>query len=323
MYIYKEAQLETATLNVPGTKNSIEISFEKVTPEMADNWLATNVDKQRKLNKSTVRQYVSQMKKGIWSADTGEAIKFSKQGLIDGQHRLHAVIEYGSPVILMIMRNINDELIAKMDVGKKRSLADIFKVRGMEPPKGITESMLASIINGLYVSKEFMSKARKDTNSERIDSAIKAKPSPVELYEFALANPSIFERLNKLQDFKLYLIAKSAPLGPTIVGWFLCDVIDPNVAYQILKTIEECSPVSGNGRSCAAFKMYQHVQRARSKKITINKFSYPGLWLWAFDHMKREAIPNRLMVQSAHLPGQGHEGSTKLKKYFRTLEDIS
>lgn len=316
--------LSTTTLKNPFTRGKgIEISFEEVTPEMAENWLNTNSKRQRKLNRSLVRQFKNQMEKGLWRADNGEPIKFSKKGLIDGQHRLTAVYEYGKPVILMVMRNINDKLMTRLDVGKKRSLADIFRIHGLEMPGGLTETTLSSVINGIYVTKEYLSVTRQYSKSSRIDGPIKTKPSPVELYEFVMANPSVMERLSKLESFKLPTVAKNVPLGPNIVGWFICDIIDTDKAKQILMTMQECVPQTDSGRNCSSYKLFQYIQRSRMKKIPINKYEYPGLYLWALDYMMLDRNPTKVMVQGSHLPGQGHEGTKKLVDYFHGLSDIA
>ena len=51
----------------------------------------------RELRNHVVEGYVDQMKKGQWREDTGETIKISKTGrLLDGQHRLNAIVKFGS-----------------------------------------------------------------------------------------------------------------------------------------------------------------------------------------------------------------------------------
>lgn len=44
----------TCELEVPGTRRKLHISFETVTPEMAEVWLESNSSKQRTLNAKTV-----------------------------------------------------------------------------------------------------------------------------------------------------------------------------------------------------------------------------------------------------------------------------
>jgi hypothetical protein len=325
MYLYREQMLSSVNLEVPTEDNidGIDISFEMVTPVMAADWLNTNSDMQRKLNSNIVRQYESQMRKGLWRGDNGEAIKFSKDGLLDGQHRLHAIILLKKPVLMMVIRGLSDNnAIKTMDLGKKRSLGDILKVFGVETIPGMNENVLASVANGLYIAMQYMKVTRKDSISVRIDSTVKVRPTPLELYEFLQNNPQIIKRFEKLRDFKLPTMAKNVSLSPTLVAWFLVDVIDEEISEQILMTMQECVPQTVAGRSCAAFKVLQYIQRQKSKNVTINKHEYPGLWLWAADFMLREKLPSRLHVSSIHMPGQGHEGSVKLKKFFKSLNDL-
>lgn len=325
MYLFRDQMLSSVNIEVPRDDNTqgIDISFEMVTPEMATTWLETNSDLQRKLNLNIVRQYEAQMRKGLWRGDNGESVKFSKDGLLDGQHRLHAIVRLNKPVLMMIMRGISDNnCIKTMDLGKKRSLGDILKVHGVESISGINENTLASIANGLYMAKQYMRVARKDSTSVRIDSFVKVRPTPLELYEFLQNNPLIIQRLGKLEKYKIATMGKNVSLSPAIVAWFLVDVIDENVAEQILLTMQECVPQTSDGKSCAAFKLLQYLQKQKVKNIPINKHELPGLWLWAADHLLREKLPSRLYVSSIHLPGQGHEGSSKLKKFFAKLTDL-
>lgn len=319
--------LSSVNLPIPflDEKDGIQISFEMVTPKMAEKWLESNSESQRRLNGNIIRQYESQMRKGLWKGDNGESVKFSKKGLIDGQHRLHAIIKFGKPVMLMIMRGLNEEdLIKTMDLGKKRSLGDILKIHGVETIPGMNENVLASVANGLYIAKDYMKVSRKDSESLRIDSTIKSRPTPLELYDFLERNPEIIKRFDKLNNekYKLATLAKNVPLSPTIVAWFLIDIIDEDVADKIFLTMQECVPQTDDGRSCAAFKLLQYIQRQKSKNVTINKHEFPGLFLWAADHLLLEKLPTRVFVSSSHLPGQGHEGSTKLKKFFASLKDF-
>ena len=316
--------LAQTELPIPYIDNvSISISFEMVTPKIAEEWLETNSDSQRNVNANIVRQYEAQMRKGLWKGDNGESVKFSKKGLIDGQHRLHAVIKFGKPVMLMIMRGLNDEdMIKTMDLGKKRSLGDILKIHGVETIPGMNENVLASVANGLYVAKHFMKVSRKDSESVRIDSNVKIRPTPLELYEFLKNNPCISERLEKLTKYKLATMAKNVSLSPTIVAWFLCDVIDEDVANNLILTMQECVPQTSQGKMCPAFKVLQYIQRQKAKNVSIHKHEYPGLFLWACDYILLNKEPSRVYVSNSHLPGQGHEGSVKLKRFFADLNDF-
>lgn len=71
------------------------------------------------------------MAAGRWQADTGETIKFDTAGrLIDGQNRLHAVVEAGVPIVFVVARNVAPEAMQVIDTGSARTLADALVIAG-------------------------------------------------------------------------------------------------------------------------------------------------------------------------------------------------
>lgn len=74
------------------TNSEFMIEQVQMTPGLAKKMLASNADNQRNLRMSKVEQYVRDMLAGHWPI-TGETIKVATDGaLIDGQHRLTAVL---------------------------------------------------------------------------------------------------------------------------------------------------------------------------------------------------------------------------------------
>lgn len=96
----------------------MNIELVEVTPQMAQEWLATNAKNNRDLSKVTVKRYANDMVKGQWMV-TGEAIKFDRTGrLIDGQHRLQALIESKVPRLQMcVVRNLDAETMPSRSPG--------------------------------------------------------------------------------------------------------------------------------------------------------------------------------------------------------------
>jgi len=98
-----------------------------ITPEQATKWLEGNVHN-RALRDSTVMRYARDMKAGKWLL-THQAIAFNDEGvLIDGQHRLFAVIEAGVTVSMMVAWGVVDEAQAVIDGGLVRSAVDQIKL---------------------------------------------------------------------------------------------------------------------------------------------------------------------------------------------------
>jgi len=104
--------------------------FVEVTPELASEWLTLN-SCNRCIKKAVVNMYAASMERGAWGI-TGETIKFGSNGLLlDGQHRLSAVIKSGATVILEVRYGLDPAGFINLDSGSKRTSADVFGIKGV------------------------------------------------------------------------------------------------------------------------------------------------------------------------------------------------
>ena len=127
--------MEAIHLNYESKDTSLQINTVGITPQIAKDILLTNHEKNRKIKPQVVQSYKRQMEKGLWRTNTGEGIKVSDSGkLINGQHRLEAIIEYGQPVEMLIFYGIPEESMICIDDGIKRSLADAMMINGRAVP---------------------------------------------------------------------------------------------------------------------------------------------------------------------------------------------
>lgn len=84
-------------------------SWEFITPETATELLELNTHNYRNVSPASVAKLVQTMKAGQWEPNA-EAIVINEDGiLVDGQHRLHAVIESGVSVWMMVTRGVSRE----------------------------------------------------------------------------------------------------------------------------------------------------------------------------------------------------------------------
>lgn len=101
-------------------KNEVWMIF----PEDAKRLLAMNYKTNRNISNSTVTKYATDMKNGNWG-DTPTPLIITKGGtLLDGQHRLSAVVEAGMPVVFEVRIVPDDYLFKFLDNGKSRRVAD-------------------------------------------------------------------------------------------------------------------------------------------------------------------------------------------------------
>lgn len=105
------------------------VSVIAVSPETAGRWLSRN-ENNRKIRALTVAKYARDMAAGDWRI-TGESVKFDEAGnLLDGQHRLAAIVKAGVTVRLIVMRGIPAEAQRVMDTGRGRTASDALRMKG-------------------------------------------------------------------------------------------------------------------------------------------------------------------------------------------------
>lgn len=125
-------------INLPNQKQRT-VQFVRVSPEVASDWLARNIIN-RPLSPANIHAYAADMASDNWKLSS-EAIKFTKSGkLVDGQNRLHAVIEAGKSVNLAVSTGEDDDIFDVLDSGKSRSGRDVLCIAGL----GVFEAGAAS-----------------------------------------------------------------------------------------------------------------------------------------------------------------------------------
>lgn len=119
-----------AALSPASVVHGITFTVETVTPDMAAAWLTRN-EKNRNLNTNYVETLAADMLAGRFPF-TGDAIRFdTTDRLIDGQHRLAAIVLTGVPVTIAVMRGLPPEAQESMDIGRSRTISDRLKMQGV------------------------------------------------------------------------------------------------------------------------------------------------------------------------------------------------
>jgi len=129
-----------------GTENSAQVV--SVTPRLASQWLELNPNN-RRISQARVSFYASQMQSGSWKL-THQGIAFDEQGyLVDGQHRLCAVILSGVTTRFWVFDGVSRESMIAIDVGKARTADDAFILLGDEATRHSVA--VARILLGSYL----------------------------------------------------------------------------------------------------------------------------------------------------------------------------
>lgn len=102
---------------------------QKISPPRAAEMLSVNTSS-RPLSRSTVRSLAEAMGRGEWLV-AHQGIAFDTAGvLVDGQHRLAAVIEADVPVDMTVFTEVEPGTFDVLDTGKKRNAADVLAIEG-------------------------------------------------------------------------------------------------------------------------------------------------------------------------------------------------
>ncbi len=104
-----------------------------VTPEMARQYLAFN-EQNRRVRAGWVNYLAYTIRSGEWKP-THQGIAFSESGrLLDGQHRMLAIVKADIPVNIMVTYGLPDDAFAAIDNGIKRTDGDLTRL-----PKRLVE----------------------------------------------------------------------------------------------------------------------------------------------------------------------------------------
>lgn len=101
----------------------MKTSIQTITPDDARKLLEKNTEN-RPLRESWVEQLVTLIRDGKW-ATTHQGIALAKNGrVLDGQHRLHAILRANTPVQVLVTTGMDEDDYRWIDCGKARTTPD-------------------------------------------------------------------------------------------------------------------------------------------------------------------------------------------------------
>jgi hypothetical protein len=125
---------------IEGQGERITARIMKITPKLAEQFLSKNCNN-RPVSKANIKYLVKQINAGNWMFD-GASIKIDKYGnLIDGQHRLEAIIKSGKSLVLLVLNGFNSSVFTVLDTGRKRTGSDVLSINGAENATVVASSI--------------------------------------------------------------------------------------------------------------------------------------------------------------------------------------
>ena len=146
-----------------------------VTPAIAEAWLTRN-KKNRPINRRVLNEYKRQIEEGKWKIN-GETIIFDQNGwMINGQHRLNAILETGHSIDCYVIFDVDSGSFATLDSGSKRKTAQVFSLSG--------EQNCVALSAAIGVAWKF---------DRKLDPWLSIRPTATEAAYWLEENPSIRE----------------------------------------------------------------------------------------------------------------------------------
>lgn len=202
------------------------ITLVKVTPELAEEWLGKNTHN-RNIRQASVTAYARDMTAGHWHV-TAEPVKFTSDGtLLDGQHRLLAVVSAGVPVEMFVAKGVAADAQRVMDTGAKRSPGDMLKLDGYANHSALAAA--ARFAMTYQSGLESRNQGMAPTNSE--------------ISEFVTANPDL---VSAVATVTYYRNTIDIPTSVTAVAWWRLVQLDAEACETFFSSIAT-SATKGTG----------------------------------------------------------------------------
>jgi hypothetical protein len=169
-----------------------------ITPELAGDWVSQRNDINRPLREVTVKKYAAIILNDRWRLN-GDTIKFNKAGkLLDGQHRLTAIVVSNQTVKCFVAFNIQDDAFATLDRPKKRSVADVLARQG---EKNVAE--LAAALTWYW----------KYTEGRARVHGPEGWPEPDDILPVLVANPGLKDSIHATSGSRFRLLSGRTALA--------------------------------------------------------------------------------------------------------------
>jgi hypothetical protein len=255
--------------NVAELAKSPSASIVYVTAEMAERWLGKNT-KNRHISLRVASSYAADMLAGNWRI-TGESVKFARDGsLIDGQHRLVAVIMAAEDdpdisVPMFVVRGLANDAQRVVDSGKKRSAADSLTLDGVPHASLVAAAvkLLCTVDGGLL----FKDRKLSNVTSSQIRAWLSDHPA---FEDFIATNRSEIVRV-------------FAP--PSIVAaavWMMRER-NPEAAAEFLTDLQSLANLDGDH---PVMVLHKRLTVIRTNRIRLTERDYLALFFRAWNTVR-------------------------------------
>lgn len=185
---------------------AVKIEKRTIGPAEAKKLLEKN-NINRPLSEKYVNFYYQQMVAGEW-LETGDTLKIAGDNtLLDGQHRLSAVIKYGKPMTFQVATGVDPNSFLVLDTGKARSAADVAAIQGYGYATTLTAAAKAILLfkTGYYTQDSNSNKSIQASNT-KVMEFLATTPELLEICVYITSIYNRFRTLSKTSMVMLYYL---------------------------------------------------------------------------------------------------------------------
>jgi hypothetical protein len=265
----------------------INVNIETVTPELARAWLGQN-ERNRPRRKTQVQNLAEIIRRGEWQIN-GDPIRFAEDGtLLDGQHRLHAVVEADIAISTIVIRGLPAETQHTMDNGLRRALSDALSLAGEK-----NASNLAAACNLIHVWAQG-------------DAVLRSRTG------FRLSAPQAFALLEKYPEIRVAVQEATrirSKMNNTIRGsilaacWFRFSTLDQTDCEDFFTRLADGENLhSGDPIYTLRRAVYKNAQRQTGVRPIVQHAWVVKAWNAYREHRKIETVAWRTGANAEPFP---------------------
>lgn len=242
----------------------LQCEIVEIAPPLARELLIGNT-RNRNLRDDYVKKLAGAMKRGEWTLN-GEPVQISEEGeLLNGQHRLSAVVESGETVQMLVVRGLPVSSQLTMDTGTRRNLSDVLALHGESDTAN-----LGAMLGMLYRYRKGL----------RLDNASRTAPTPQEALELLRQEPGIREGLAVGRK-----VFRATRMRVSVTGilFYIFEEVDPGEGEKFFDALCKAEDEPPESPIVALKKILDRARRERTYRLstyTLNAITIKAFNAW-------------------------------------------
>lgn len=271
------------------------LKFEEkvITPEIAKEWIDNGL-RNRSVKTESLKKFKNDMLANRFHSSNGEPLIISNKGrLMDGRHRLMAIVATNKTIKFGVISGVDEKLMVTIDTGKERTLGDVFQI--------------GAVRNGNIVAKASKLLCSYTLRAKEItESGIKSHnliDNRQVIYDFYMENmeeiDGAVDRYRKYNE-----IIRTTGSGVLAFVFLVLRRIDEPKCYEFMESYE-------SGCIKKSWKVVAHVRDSilNPGKVRIREYERISFLFGAWNCIYNDMPENELGEKSFHLPLGAKNGS--------------